>query len=335
MKEAWKTLTVLMIASPCYVLADANTPTDDVVKKQFAEQTGGIMRLQRVTLKQLDARGNQATYMLEGDMAATEDLYICVGVAGDYFFYERVWTRGRPVKFSAMMTAVGTKDSGWQTEFFSLQMAAKRGGRTLKEIGGDESKNLIVNDHKFMAQFAKINASFAASKATMKTLQGQQDALKTEIAALEEQINRSWGTDANGKTLDRSDVQQAMLEKMYEVDRQNDPLKFENHYYKTIYEPALAACQKKAVCDAGPLRAERDAVLNERKRNYYRQHKEMSENIKAEMAARDKKIAPLQKQKGELSAQLMALEIRYRDLARDEKYWQEGLEKMRRDGVLK
>ena len=119
MKEAWKTLTVLMIASPCYVLADANTPTDDVVKKQFAEQTGGIMRLQSVTLKQLDARGNQATYMLEGDMAAAEDLYICVGVAGDYFFYERVWTRGRPVKFSAMMTAVGTKDSGWQTEFFS------------------------------------------------------------------------------------------------------------------------------------------------------------------------------------------------------------------------
>ncbi|XLF45195.1 DUF1202 family protein [Klebsiella quasipneumoniae] len=86
MKEAWKTLTVLMIASPCYVLADANTPTDDVVKKQFAEQTGGIMRLQSVTLKQLDARGNQATYMLEGDMAAAEDLYICVGVAGDYFF---------------------------------------------------------------------------------------------------------------------------------------------------------------------------------------------------------------------------------------------------------
>lgn len=254
MKYAWKTLTVLMIASPCHVLADANTPTDDVVKQQFAEQTGGIMRLQNVTLKQLDARGNQATYMLEGDMAAAEDLYIRVGVAGDYFFYERVWTRGRPVKFSAMMTAVGTKDSGWQTEFFSLQMAAKRGGRTFKEIGGDESKTLIVNDHKFMAQFAKIDASFAASKATMKTLQGQQDALKTEIAALEERINRSWGTDANGKPLDRSDVQQAMLEKMYEVDRQNDPLKFENHYYKTLYEPALAACQKKAVCDAAPLR---------------------------------------------------------------------------------
>lgn len=56
MKYAWKTLTVLMIASPCHVLADANTPTDDVVKQQFAEQTGGIMRLQNVTLKQLDAR---------------------------------------------------------------------------------------------------------------------------------------------------------------------------------------------------------------------------------------------------------------------------------------
>lgn len=41
MKYAWKTLTVLMIASPCHVLADANTPTDDVVKQQFV--WGGVL----------------------------------------------------------------------------------------------------------------------------------------------------------------------------------------------------------------------------------------------------------------------------------------------------
>ena len=63
---------------------------------------------------------------------------------------------------SAMMTAVGTKDSGWKTEFFSMQMAAKNGGRPFRETE-DLSKSLIVNDSSFMAQFAKIDASFAAS----------------------------------------------------------------------------------------------------------------------------------------------------------------------------
>lgn len=334
MKHAGKMLAVLLITSPFHVLADANTPTDEVVKQQFAEQSDGIMRLQSVALKQLDARGNQATYMLEGDMASTDDLYILVGAAGEYLFYERAWTKGRPVKFSAMMTAVGTKDSGWKTEFFSMQMAAKNGGRPFRDTE-DLSKSLIVNDSKFMAQFAKIDASFAQNRATMQKLLGQQESLKIKMTALDEQISRSWGTDANGKPLDRSAVQQAMLEKMYVVDRQNDPLKFENNYYKTIYEPALAACQKKAVCDAAPLRAERDAAVNEQKRSYYRQHKEMSENIKAEMAARDKKVEPLQKQQGELRMQLAALETRYKSLARDYKFWQEGVEKMRRDGVIK
>ena len=334
MKHAWKTIALLLIASPFHVLADANTPTDEVVKQQFAKQSGGIMRLASVTLKQLDAVGNQATYMLEGDMAATDDLYIRVGIAGDYFFYERAWAKGRLVKFSAMMTAVGTKDSGWKTEFFSMQMAAKNGGRPFNEIVGDESKALIVNDSSFMAQFAKIDASFAASKVTMHKLQKQQDALKTEMTALDERINHSWGTDANGKPLDRSAVQQAMLEKMYVVDRQNDPLKFENNYYKTVYEPALEACQKKAVCDAAPLRAERDVAINEQKRSYYLQHNEMSEKIKTEMAARDKKVEPLQKKKGELNVQSMELRTRYRELERDYKFWQEGLERMRREGII-
>lgn len=334
MNNAWKTLTVLMIASSCHVQADTNTPTDEVVKEQFAKQSGGMVRLQTVTLKPLDARGNQATYMLEGDMAAAEDLYIRVGAAGEYLFYERAWTKGRPVKFSAMMTAVGTKDSGWKTEFFSMQMAAKNGGRPFRETE-DLSKSLVVNDSSFMAQFAEIDASFAASKAAMEKLQRQQEALKSEIAALDERIKRSWGTDADGKPLDRSAVQQAMLEKMYEVDRQNDPLKFENHYYKTVYEPALAACQQKTDCDAAALRAERDAVINEQKRSYYRQHKAMSESIKTEIAARDKKVEPLRKQKGELRTQMMTLETRYLTFARDYQLWQEGLEKMRRDGVIK
>ena len=97
----------------------------------------------------------------------------------------------------------------------------------------------------------KLIASFAAQQSHDEDVARATGCAENRDRRVRGQINRSWGTDANGKTLDRSDVQQAMLEK-YEVNRQNDPLKFENHYYKTIYEPALTACQKKAVCDAEP-----------------------------------------------------------------------------------
>ena len=95
------------------------------------------MRLQSVTLKQLDARGNQATYMLEGDIVLPRKISIFASASREIFIFMSESGRGRPVKFSAMMTSVGTKDSSWQTEFFSLQMAAKRGaGEQQKEIGG-------------------------------------------------------------------------------------------------------------------------------------------------------------------------------------------------------
>ncbi|MFD2020663.1 DUF1202 family protein [Pseudocitrobacter faecalis] len=201
------------------------------------------MRLDTFTLRLLDALGNQATYQVEGEMSSTDDLYSIVGGAGDYLFYERTWTKGQPVKFSAMMQAVGTKDSGWKTTFFSMQTAAKNVGRPF-EAGEDRSKMLVVNDAHFMTELGKVEADFARRKATADKDLAQQKVLKQKIAALDEKISLSWGKDANGKPRDRSAVQQEKLEKMYAVDRENDPLKFENHYLETVYEPALAACQQ-------------------------------------------------------------------------------------------
>lgn len=335
MKKQWTAGIVLLAMLSTYCLAnDVTPPTDKILKDQFYADFTGLMKLDDISLKLISAEGNQATWSAEGDMSATEDLYSMVGMAGDYKFMEKNWVKGHQVKFSAMVTSVGTPASGWRTEFFSMQTAAKNIGYPLSKTE-NKDQYLVITDSNFYPKLARIEASYHDKKIAQEKAQSQIDKVEKQIADLDTQIKQSWGKDANGNPRTRSDVMQEKLQQMYEIDRQNDPLKFENHYYKTIYEPALAACQKKTVCDAGPLRAERDAVLNEQKRNYYRQHKEMSENIKAEMAVRDKKIAPLQKQKGELSAQLMALEIRYRDLARDEKYWQEGLEKMRRDGVLK
>lgn len=333
MKLAWKTAALLLWCFSLHALAADNTPTDDVIKQQFAKESGGMLRLDSFTLRQLDAVGNQATYQVDGDMSSTDNLYTIVEGAGDYLFYERTWTKGQPVKFSAMMQAVGTKDSGWKTTFFSMQTAAKNVGRPF-EAGEDRSKMLVVNDAHFMTELGKVEADFARRKATADKDLAQQKVLKQKIAALDEKISLSWGKDANGKPLDRSAVQQEKLEKMYAVDRENDPLKFENRYLETIYEPALAACQQKLSCDATPLYDARDKAFAEHRNAYYTKHTQMAGKIREDMAALDNNVAPLRKEQGELRKQLVALEVSTREFTRDYKWWREALEKMKKEGII-
>ncbi|BBT69565.1 MULTISPECIES: DUF1202 family protein [Enterobacteriaceae] len=333
MKLAWKCGMLLLCSFSPSVIADSNTPTDDVIKQQFAKQSGGMMHLVSISLRQLEATGNQATYTLEGDMASDDNLYTPVGMAGDYLFYEKTWTKGRPVKFSAMMTAVGTPASGWTTTFFSMQMAAKNAGRPFSERE-DLSKLLVVNDSGFMAQFARLDAQFADSRTTIEKQKKQYDVLKTQVVELDEQMARSWGTDANGKPLDRSAVQQAMNAEIYAVDRRNDMAKFSNQYYINVYEPALVACQKKAVCDAEPIRAARDKALEEQKQEYYRQHKAIGDKVNARMAVMEEKVEPLRKKREALRGQMVVLESSNDELQYEAKRWQEGVERMREKGVI-
>ena len=333
MKLAWKCGALLLCSCSLPVFANSNTPTDDVIKQQFAKQSGGMMHLDRISLRQLDAVGNQATYEVEGDMASDDNLYTPVGLAGDYRFYEKTWSKGRPVKFSAMMTAVGTQASSWTITFFSMQMAAKNAGRPFGEKE-DLSHTLIVNDSGFMAQFAKLDAQFAESKTTVEKQQQRYAALNKQVMELDEQIARSWGTDANGKPLDRDAVQQALNAEMFAVDRKNDMNRFANHYYVTVFEPALVACQKKAVCDDQPIRAASDKALAAQKQEYYRQHNLIAEKNKAVMAEKDKKVAPLQKQREALRGQMVVLESSNDELQYEEKRWQEGVARMRKEGVI-
>ncbi|BBV64334.1 TPA: DUF1202 family protein [Kluyvera ascorbata] len=333
MKLAWKFGMLLLSCFALHALADSNVPTDDVIKQQFAKQSGGMMQMDNLKLHPLDAVGNQATYSVEGDMIATDNLYSVVGGAGDYLFYERTWTKGHPVKFSAMMTAVGTPASGWRTTFFSMQMAAKNSGRPFSEKE-DLSKSLVVNDSGFMAQFAKIDAQFAVSKVQVEKQQAQYASLKKEVEALDEQIKQSWGKDANGKSLDRDAVQHALNAEVYAVDRKNDMNKFANQYYINVFEPALIACQKKAVCDDKPIRAASDKALEEQKQEYYRQHNLIDQKNKAIMAEKDKQVAPLQKKRESLRGQMVVLESSNYELQRDETFWREGVAKMRKEGVI-
>ena len=333
MKHLWKYGLLLLCSFSLQTFAESNIPTDDTIKQQFAKQSDGMMYLDHLTLHQLDAVGNQATYSVEGNIASKQDLYTIVESAGDYLFYERTWTKDHPVKFSAMMTAIGTQASGWRISFFSMQMAAKMVGRPF-EKGEDLSKMLVVNDSDFMTRFAKLDSKFAVDKATIQKQKGEYASLKTQAEALDKKIAQSWGKDKSGKPIDRSAIMQAMLQKMYAIDKQNDPLLFENNYNKNTYEPALAACQKKADCDEVPLRTARDDVLQKQRSEYYQRHNEMSAKIKADMAALDKKIEPLRKQRGELSSQMVALELSNGELERDYKFWLEATENLRKEGFI-
>lgn len=333
MTLAWKCGLLLLSSISLHAFADDNTPTDEVIKQQFAAQSGGEMRLDALTLRPLEAVGNRATYMVEGDMAATDSLYSMVGMAGDYLFYERTWTKGQPVKFSAMMTAVGTKASSWKTEFFSMQMAAKNAGRPFKEKE-DLSKVLVVNDSGFMAQFAKIDAQFATSKAIVEKQRKEYEALQQKLAAQDEKIKRSWGADADGKSLDRSEVYRALFQQLDELDRKNNFAKFESQYYLNVYEPALAACQKKVGCDTASIHTARDVALEQTKEEYYRQHTQMRDKLNAAMEEKDKRVAPLQKERQALYEQMMGVSFSIGDLERDAKVWQEETAKLRKEGII-
>lgn len=333
MKLAWKSAALLLCCFSAQTFADDNTPTDEVIKQQYAKQSDGLMRIDNITLQPVEKVANRATYTIEGDMVATDNLYALVGLAGEYRFYERTWTKAQPVKFSAMMTAVGTKASSWSTEFYSMQTAAKRIGRPFSK-NEDLTKSLVVNDSGFMAQFAKLDAQFANSKATVDKQKKQYEALSKQVNDLDAQIDHSWGTDANGKPLDRDAALRAKNAQIYALDSKNDMNKFINQYYINVYEPALIACQKKGNCDTTSINAARDKAQEEKREEYARQHDAISTKVKAEIAALEKKVEPLMKKREALRGQMVVLESSNYELTRDAKDWEEGVAQMRKEGVI-
>lgn len=335
MKQQWIAgIALLTLASTYSQADDVIPPTDTILKDQFYADFTGLIRLDNISLKLMSAEGNRATWSAEGDMSATEDLYTLVGMADNYNFMEKTWVKGRQVKFSAMVTSVGTPVSGWRTEFFSLQTAAKDIGYPLPKTE-NKDKYLVITDSNFYPQLAKIEARYHDKKVAQEKAQSQMEQIEKQIADLDTQIKQSWGADANGKPRTRSDVMQEKLEKMYEVDKKNDPLTYENNYYKTIYEPALAACQTQPECDAAPLRAARDTALSEQKRDYYRQHALMSANIKEEMAAHDEQLKPLYHRQSELRGLGMALDTQSSKLKSEYEHWDRDITELRRKGIIK
>lgn len=72
-----------------YSWAEVAQPGDCVLKDAFSKQYHGVLKLNSVTLKNLDSTGNQATWSAEGDVSSSDDLYTGIGMAADYYFVER------------------------------------------------------------------------------------------------------------------------------------------------------------------------------------------------------------------------------------------------------
>ncbi|MBV7407046.1 DUF1202 family protein [Enterobacter sp. ENT03] len=331
MSHSWKYGALLFCCASFQAFADTTPPSNDTLKQQFSEQYSGMMRLEKITLRQLDAMGNQATWMAEGDIAATDDLYSIVGMAADYRFYEQTWVKNRPVKFSAMVTSVGTKESGWRTEFFSMQMAARNAGSPMKD---KKELDLVVTDSDFNARLNKIESAYADKKAMLDRWEKEKEQLSEKADALHTKIDASWTTQ-NGKPGNRETVMQEKLAAMRVADQQSDFMTFKDHYQKTVYEPAVAECRKKPDCDILPLMNARDEALAEHGRKHSAQHNAMYQKIQAEMAAGDKKVEPLYKEWQKLQGQIGRLNIEINETQRDYDHWQKDITELRERGVIK
>lgn len=108
MVRQWIAGAALFALISGYSWAEVAQPSDNILKEQFSKQYHDILKLDSITLKNLDSTGNQATWSAEGDISSREDMYTGVGMAADYYFVEKTWTKDRPVKFSAMLTPKGT-----------------------------------------------------------------------------------------------------------------------------------------------------------------------------------------------------------------------------------
>ena len=65
MKKQWIVGTALLMLMTGNVRADGEPPTENILKDQFKKQYHGILKLDAITLKNLDAKGNQATWSAE------------------------------------------------------------------------------------------------------------------------------------------------------------------------------------------------------------------------------------------------------------------------------
>ncbi len=294
MKKQWIVGTALLMLMTGNVWADGEPPTENVLKDQFKKQYHGILKLDAITLKNLDAKGNQATWSAEGDVSSSDDLYTWVGQLADYELLEQTWTKDKPVKFSAMLTSKGTPASGWSVNFYSFQAAASDRGRVVDDIKTN-NKYLIVNSEDFNYRFSQLESALNNQKNSIP-------ALEKEVKALDKQMTRE---DAFKKIHQQRD----------EFNKQNDSEAFAVKYDKEVYQPAIVACHKQsAECYEVPIQQKRDFDINEQRRQTFLQSQKLSRKLQDDWITLEKGQYPLTMKVSEINSKKVAILMKIDDI---------------------
>lgn len=138
-------LLVSLLISGC---GDSNTPPEKVLKEQFSNQFHGRLILDSIDIKETSVDGNKRTYAAEGLLSTGYDLYTPVASLTDYIVVQKSWDKSKDIKFSATLNSLGSKDTGWQTIFSSLQMSETPKGKSIPNIETD-GKYIIMDGADF------------------------------------------------------------------------------------------------------------------------------------------------------------------------------------------
>lgn len=315
MKKQWIVGTALLMLMTGNVWADGEPPTENILKDQFKKQYHGILKLDAITLKNLDAKGNQATWSAEGDVSSSDDLYTWVGQLADYELLEQTWTKDKPVKFSAMLTSKGTPASGWSVNFYSFQAAASDRGRVVDDIKTN-NKYLIVNSEDFNYRFSQLESALNTQKNSIP-------ALEKEVKALDKQMTRE---EAFKKIHQQRD----------EFNKQNDSEAFAVKYDKEVYQPAIAACHKQSEeCYEVPIQQKRDFDINEQRRQTFLQSQKLSRKLQDDWITLEKGQYPLTMKVSEINSKKVAILMKIDDINQANERWKKDTEQLRRNGVIK
>ncbi|ECE6018382.1 hypothetical protein DL121_09025 [Salmonella enterica subsp. enterica] len=323
-------LLVSLLISGC---GDSNTPTEKVLKEQFSNQFHGRLILDSIDIKETSVDGNKRTYAADGLLSTGYDLYTPVASLTDYIVVQKSWDKSKDIKFSATLNSLGSKDTGWQTRFSSLQMSETPKGKPIPNIETD-GKYIIMDGAGFDDKIKIIKEEYAKKKTRLDELNNDIVKVEANILAINKEIDEYWGKGDDGKTQSRYSVQRSLNKELDVFNKENAPYYFERRYNSEVFEPAMKARQEKLKnyksSDFDDIRAEKRTALEMHKEKYAIEYNKIDEKIKAKMKALDDGLQELVVKKRGFLQQQSTISDEIRNLDYQYKNWLNFMDELKR-----
>ncbi|EAO2687074.1 DUF1202 family protein [Salmonella enterica] len=323
-------LLVSLLISGC---GDSNTPPEKILKEQFSNQFHGRLILDSIDIKETSVDGNKRTYAADGLLSTGYDLYTPVASLTDYIVVQKSWDKSKDIKFSATLNSLGSKDTGWQTRFSSLQMSETPKGKSIPNIETD-GKYIIINGAGFDDKIKAIKEEYTKKKAMLDELNNDIVKVETNVLAISKELDEYWGKGDDGKKYNRYSVLRELNKELDLFNKENAPYYFERKYNTEVFDPAIKARKEKLknyrLSDFDDIRAEKRAALEKHKEEYSIEYNKIDEKIKARMKALDDGLQVLIEKKRGFLQQQSTISDEIRDLDYQYKNWLNFMEELER-----